>query len=146
MLKNCCIICENDPSAHSFQTIYSVNPNIHLFYSCPASASQYYDSSGVIHHFTNTINAIEKPWVYILDCSGFTFQHASQIYTSIQIAKKVLEKSDILKKIYIVNYTWSMKIIINAIWFLLPESIIQKITYSENTVINLQHNYLIDII
>lgn len=146
MIKNPCPICQSTPDAHSFQTIPSVNPSIHLLYSCPAKASQYYHSSGVLQHFALTVNKINKPWVYILDCSGFTFQHASQIHTSIEIAKRVLEKEHLLKKVYIIHFAWPIKLILDAIQFILPNTVLEKITYSENKIDYLQNNYFIDIL
>ena len=144
MIKNDCLICKTTLDAHSFHTIPSINPNIHLLYSCPAKASQYFDSSGVLHHFSITVSKINKPWVYILDCSQFTLHHASQIYTSIEIAKIVLQKEHLLERVYIIHFAWPIKLIIDAIQFLLPNSILQKIKYSDYTIEYLQNNYFID--
>jgi len=137
---NPCDICNIDPTSHSFQTIPSDNPNIKLFYSCPAKATKYFESAGVIEHFKKHLEQNNHhPWGYILDCSGFTLKHATQIHTSIALAdliNGIYGKS--LKKVWIINHNWTIKILLNAMWSVLTDDLKLIIETSDKTVEQIQ--------
>jgi len=137
---NPCHICNIDPTSHSFQIIPSNNPNIHLFYSCPAKATKYFEPQGVIDHFKKHLDQNNNhPWAYILDCHGFTLQHASQINTSaslVNMIKNTYGKS--LKKVWIINHTWTIKVVFNAIWTILTDDLKKLIELSDKTVEEIQ--------
>jgi len=137
---NPCPICHLDPTSHSFHMIKSENPNINLFYSCPAKATKYFESPGVIDHFRQHLEQNNHhPWAYILDCKGFTMRHATQIGTSIALVdmiQKTYGKS--LKKVWIINYSWAIKIVLNAMWAVLSDDLKMLIETSDKTVEQIQ--------
>jgi hypothetical protein len=114
--QNPCKICTIDPTSHSFQIIPSINQQINLFYSCPAKATKYFESEGVIEHFRSHLQKNNgKPWAYVLDCEGFTLRHATQIQTSMALVDMITGKyGDSLKKVWIINPTWTIQIMIRA--------------------------------
>lgn len=140
MTMNPCHICQLDPSSHSFNKIHSENSNINLFYSCPAKATKYFESPGVIDHFKKHLEQNNHhPWAYILDCEGFTLRHATQIPTSMALAdmiQKTYGKS--LKKVWIINHSWSIKIVLNAMLLVLSDDLKMLIETSDKTVEQIQ--------
>jgi hypothetical protein len=137
---NPCHICQLDPSSHSFNKIHSENPNINLFYSCPAKATKYFESPGVIDHFKKHLEQNNHhSWAYILDCKGFTLHHATQLQTSIDLVTMVQNNyGHSLKKIWIINYSWPIKILLNAMLLVLSDDLKMLIETSDKTVEQIQ--------
>jgi len=120
--------------------IKSDNPNENLFYSCPAKATKYFESQGVIDHFRQYLEKNNHhPWAYILDCEGFTLSHATQIHTLMALADMIQNKyGKSLKKAWIINSSWPIKIILNAIWAVLSDDLKMIIETSDKTVEQIQ--------
>jgi hypothetical protein len=137
---NPCHICHIDPTSHSFQRIQWENPKVNLFYSCPAKATKYFESSGVIDHFRVHLEENNNnPWAYILDCKGFTMWHATQIHISMTLADMIQNRyGKSLKKVWIINYSWPIKIILNAILTVLSDDLKVLIETSNKTVEQIQ--------
>jgi hypothetical protein len=137
---NPCPICQTDPTSHSFHMIKSENPNVNLFYSCPAKATKYFESPGVIDHFRQYLEENNgHPWAYILDCSGFTLSHATQIQTSIALVDMIQNThGKTLKKVWIINHSWTIKIVLNTIFAVLSDDLKMLIETSDKTVEQIQ--------
>ena len=137
---NPCPICHIDPTSHSFHKIPSSNTNIHLFYSCPAKATKYFESEGVISHFRQYLEENNgHPWAYILDCEGFTLSHATQIQTSIALVDMIQNThGKALKKVWIINHSWTIKILLNTMWSMLSDDLKRLIETSDKTVEQIQ--------
>jgi len=137
---NPCPICHLDPTAHSFHIIKSENPNVNLFYSCPAKATKYFESPGVIDHFRQYLEEnSHHPWAYILDCEGFTLSHATQMTTSMALVDMIQNKyGKSLKKVWIINHSWPIKIVLNAMWAVLTDDLKMLIETSDKTVEQIQ--------
>jgi CRAL/TRIO domain len=140
MTMNPCPICHLDPTSHSFHTINSENPNVNLFYSCPAKATKYFESPGVINHFRQYLEEnSHHPWAYILDCEGFTLRHATQIHMSIVLADMIQNTyGKSLKKVWIINSSWPIKIVLNTILTILSDDLKMLIETSDKTVEQIQ--------
>ena len=137
---NPCTICQIDPNAHSFHRIWTENPTINLYYSCPAKATKYFESAGVIEHFRVHLSENgQHPWAYILDCKGYTLAHTKQINTSITLVNMVKDKYiGSLKKVWIINYSWQFQIIMNILLALLPEDIKRIVELTDKSVEKIQ--------
>jgi hypothetical protein len=125
-----CSICDRDPKSHSFVHICQEN-NIHLFYCCPAIATRYQDTEGILEHFDDTLNHFQcqsRPWKWIFDAHNFSIAHLLEFSTAIGIAKLISEKySEYLLGIHIVNANWAIRVGMNMVLPLLPERV-QRIT------------------
>lgn len=135
-----CKICKLDPTSHSFHKIRTDNHAINLYYSCPANATKYFESPGVIQHFrVHFEENANHPWAYIVDCKGYTLKHTRQINTSIKIVNMVKDKYiGSLKKVWIVNYSWQFKILMNILLALLPDDMKRIVELTDKTVEQIQ--------
>lgn len=107
-----CAICENDPTSHSFKNIGIHNNTTH-YYTCPAKASKYYDTDGIIGHYDGVLSENENNWTWIFDCEGFSTKHLLEINVGIQLAKLITKKfSHNLDRIVIINPTWHVKLVL----------------------------------
>ena len=138
---NPCNICQIDPTSHSFRKIRTCNHAINLFYSCPAKATKYYESAGVIEHFRLYLEENgDNAWAYILDCKGYTLAHTTQINTSVTLVNMVKDKYiGSLKKVWIVNYSWQFGIVMNILLALLPDDVKRMVELSDKTVEQIQN-------
>ena len=123
-----CKICENDSSSHSLKNI-GIFENITYYYTCPAKATMYYDTKGIIEHYDGVLSENNNKWIWIFDCEGFNMKHLLEINVGIQLAKLITNKfSDNLVSIIIINPTWHVKIVVELVYPFLNEhmkSIIQ---------------------
>jgi len=135
-----CPICRVEPTSHSFNQIAYSNPNIHLFYSCPAKSSKYFETEGAIEHLRLYLDKNNHhPWAYILDCEGFTLRHAMEIKASlimVNMIKDVYGHS--LKKVWVINLIWPFKLLLNVIYPLLPPHLRSIIEISDKTLVQVQ--------
>jgi hypothetical protein len=104
-----CPFCELIPSTHSL-TKLAENEACIYYYTCPAKALSYNDVSSAVQHFEGVWDEIppHKEWVWILDGTGFTFQHAMQIELTVAIAKLILKYSKNLKRVVVIHSTPSI--------------------------------------
>lgn len=108
-----CPICAIDASSHSFDLLYHMD-NVLVFYSCPANATKYNDTDGILTHFKLALDfykCCENNWEWIFDFKGFELKHIMEIRTAIGIAGIINNYSKYLTKIRIINmnrYTHTM--------------------------------------
>ena len=145
--NNPCSLCQNEPGSHSFYKIPSHNPDITLFYSCPAKASRYFDkdSKGVVDHFRLHLESLRlknntiQPWAYVLDLEGYTLRHSIQLPASIALVEMVKQNySESLEKVWIIHYSWPFKMVMNILLAILPEHIKKKIELSNSSLQQIQ--------
>lgn len=130
MLDSCCIckICEEDPTSHSFKIVGTYN-NIIYYYTCPAEATKYYDTEGIVNHYDLLLSSNKNKWAWIFDCKGFSSKHLLEIKVGIELAKLITSKhSDRLEKIVIINKNIYINTIIALIYPFLNTTIQNKIT------------------
>ena len=115
-----CPVCLLDPSSHSFRKVSEQE-----FYTCPAEASKYWDTEGILQHYTILLdNHGLTPWVWIFDCSGLEIKHMTELSTAYGIATLLNEKYGThLKKIMVKNPTWHIHAIISILWPFLNDHI-----------------------
>lgn len=137
---NPCSICHIDPTSHSFNKITSANPNINLFYSCPAKATKYFESPGVIDHFKIHLeNNKNNSWAYIIDCDGFTLRHAIEIKTTLALVDIMTnDYRESLKKVWIINLTWPMRLVLRTMWPILTTHLRSIVETSDKTLEQIQ--------
>jgi hypothetical protein len=135
-----CPICRIDPMSHSFKQIAYSNPNIHLFYSCPAKSTKYFEMEGAIEHFQLYLDKNNHhPWAYVLDCEGFTLRHAMEIKASLIIVNMIKDTyGHALKKVWIINLVWPIKILLNVIYPILPPHLRSIVEISNKTIEQIQ--------
>ena len=102
-LHNLCHICTKEPNSHSFHKISEYE-----FYTCPAQASKYDDTDGILNHYRLYLeNHWPKPWIWIFDSKGFELKHMMELQTAYGIVSLLNQKyGKHLKKIIIINPTW----------------------------------------
>jgi len=129
-MENICKTCFINPLNHSCE-IYKEN-NIFNIYTCPGKSIKYDDSEGIIKHFSTVINTVENhDWMITVDCYDFSYKHAMQIYTAIELIKIILQKNKYLKKINIINSNTFIYITINACLYLLNDNM-KALIYIDN--------------
>lgn len=111
-----CKICENDPSSHSLKNIGTFD-NITYYYTCPAKATKYYDTEGIIEHYDGVLSENNNRWIWIFDGEDFNMKHLLEINVGIQLAKLITNKfSDNLDSIIVINSTWYIKCVLNLVY------------------------------
>lgn len=110
-----CKICEDDPTSHSLKNM-GVIDNITYYYTCPAKATKYYDTEGIIDHYDGVLSENKNKWTWVFDCEGFNTKHLLEINVGIQLAKLITNKfSHNLDKIIIINQTWHVKVVLDLL-------------------------------
>ena len=110
-----CPICDKDPSSHSFKLI-SKKDNINYFYTCPARASKYNDTQGILFHYRSYLQTnYPQPWIWIFDSKDFSAKHTLNIELAYKLSKLIDEFSSTLQKIEIINPTWHVKVMIKIV-------------------------------
>lgn len=100
-----CPICLLDPLSHSL-TNFLEKDNTYYFYTCPAKSKLYYDTNSIINHYNGVLSDIpeNKKWIWVLDVTGFGFNHFLQIEVATELSKLISSKfSENLEKIIIIN-------------------------------------------
>lgn len=117
---NLCPICIKEPNSHSFRKISE-----HNFYTCPAQASKYDDTEGILTHYRLHLEKHgTNPWIWIFDCKGFELKHMLELQTAYGIVSLLNEKYGThLKKIIIINPTWHIHSILIIIMPFLKKNI-----------------------
>jgi hypothetical protein len=111
-----CKICEDDPSSHSLKNMGSYD-NITYYYTCPAKATKYYDTNGIIEHYDGILSENTDKWIWVFDGEDFTMKHLLEINVGIQLAKLITNKfSHNLVNIIIINPTWHIKIVMDLVY------------------------------
>jgi len=110
-----CNTCLNDPTSHSLQNIGTFD-NITYYYTCPAKATKYYDTEGIIDHYDGVLSENTNKWIWIFDCQGFNTKHLLEINVGIQLTELITNKfSHNLDNIIIINPSWHVKIILQLL-------------------------------
>jgi hypothetical protein len=87
LMKEICMICNEDFTAHSFNHICNTLEGGDIFYTKVSNASKYDDTDGITKHFTNYLNYINpEKWSWVVDCEDFGLKHTFGIKTGIQLA------------------------------------------------------------
>jgi len=137
-MEHLCPICAIDASSHSFECLYNDNGML-VFYTCPAKATKYNDSDGILAHFKNVLDHYtDNYWKWIFDFQGFELKHALEITTAIGISKLINEYSNYLIEIDVINtngYTYNMMRLITPF---LNEGVKNKIKLNQNKM-NILH-------
>jgi hypothetical protein len=125
-----CIICDNEPGSHSFYKINTIN-NINIFYTCPAKATKYWDTKGILAHYEEVLEENgENEWIWIFDSHLFGFKHSLEISTALGILKLLKHKyGKYLKEIRIINNSIYIKSFYNLLYPFIPNKIIKIIRW-----------------
>lgn len=119
-----CKICINNPGSHSFEYI-GVRNGRRLYYTCPAKATMYWDTEGILKHYEEVLEQNgEHPWTWLFDGEDFGFMHSLQIATAIGIIDLLKNKyGKCLMEIRIINPTVYIKSLYRIIYPFLDEKI-----------------------
>ena len=80
-----CQICIDEPGSHSFYLL-AKNNEINYYYTCPAKASKYWDTEGILNHYEEILSDNNnQDWIWVFDSKNFGFAHSLQISTAIGI-------------------------------------------------------------
>lgn len=114
-----CEDCQKDPTSHSLKNLGLSDFNgkeVTYFYTCPAKATKYNDSDGIIKHYNGVLSENKTDWIWILDGEGFGAKHLLEINVGIQLSKLITQKySHNLKKIIVINPSYNIKLIFNLL-------------------------------
>ena len=125
-----CIICDQDPGSHSFEFYGKTNEGIYMYYTCPANATRYYDTKGILNHYAEVLEQNNNnKWIWIFDSQGFDIKHSLEIETAIGIIEILSQYDDSLCQIQIVNANLLIKTFYTLIYPFLSTNIINKIRW-----------------
>lgn len=127
-----CRVCREDPSSHSLKDL-GTRDEVTLFYTCPANATKYNDTAGIINHYDGVLGENKKDWIWIFDGKGFGAKHMMEIGTGIALAKLITNKyGHNLKKIIIINPSWNIKTVLEIVTPFLSPRLRNLITMRKN--------------
>ena len=125
-----CQICFDEPGSHSFYFLKSEN-DINYYYTCPAVASKYWDTEGIINHYEEILDLNgNKPWIWIFDSKDFGLKHSLQTGVAFGILQILKDKyGKYLKEIQIINPSIYIKSLYAVIYPFLTEELIDIIKW-----------------
>ncbi len=125
-----CIICEKEPGSHSFEYRGKNSNLVNIYYSCPAKATKYWDTKGIIAHYKELLDENNhQPWSWYFDSTGFGFVHSLEIATALGLVALLKEHNDSLQSIHIIYPTIYIKALYNIIKPFLTSDLIKKIDW-----------------
>lgn len=109
---------------------------IAVYYTNPKKAKVNKNTGSILEHYTTALSTIgEREWKWIFDGEGFDISYVLNSQAGTRIANCLKGTcGDNLQEIKIINPTWHIKTIINALWPFLNNNIKQKITYLDDRV------------
>lgn len=113
-----CPVCKHTPESHSLKRVRETEDCVY-FYTCPAQATRYNDTEGILTHYRGVLTEIPvgKEWVWVFDAQGFTMAHAMEFTLATKMATMITQEfGDTLRQIYIIHPTSFIHITINVIW------------------------------
>jgi hypothetical protein len=125
-----CEICIKEPGSHSFELLKQDN-NVNYYYTCPAKASKYWDTPGILNHYREVLDSNNhRPWIWVFDGEGFGLKHSLKIDTALGLIRLLKEQyGDSLMEIHIINPGIYIKSFYTLIYKFLNNDIIQKIRW-----------------
>jgi hypothetical protein len=103
--------------------------NIEYYYTCPAKATRYNDTVGIISHYEGVLREINQPWVWVFDGTGFNFIHSLEIDIGIQLVS-ILSKNVHLYKIMVIHPTIYVSMIYTVLYPFLGERLRDMIEFN----------------
>ena len=90
LMKQLCLTCNENFTAHSFNYMCDTLEVGQLFYTKISNASQYDDTEGIVKHCSNYLN-YKNPvkWSWIIDFDEFGLKHTLGLNTGIQLSKLI---------------------------------------------------------
>lgn len=122
-----CEDCKKDPTSHSLKNL-GIKDGVTYFYTCPAKATKYYDTDGIIKHYDGVLSENKTDWIWIFDGDGFNTKHLLEINVGIKLTQLISQKySESLKKIIVINPSWNIKLVLDLLYPFLSNYLKQKI-------------------
>lgn len=124
-----------DKKNYTFSKISEKNGLV-VYYTNPKKAKSNKNTGSILEHYTTSLSTIgEKKWQWIFDADGFDISYVLDARAGTRIANCLKGTcGDNLQEIKIINPTWHIKTIINALWPFLNNNIKQKIKYLDDRV------------
>lgn len=118
-----CRACAESPGSHSFVGV-GESDGATLFYTCPAKATQYKDTSGILAHYDGMLSDLRgRPWRWLFDAEGFEMKHAMELGTAVGLAKMIRDKYGAsLQEVVILNPTWHVRAVLRVVLPFLGEA------------------------
>ena len=125
-----CVICDEEPGSHSFEFRGKTDNSINLYYTCPAKATKYWDTKGILAHYEEVLEQNNhEPWIWMFDGQNFGFKHSLEIATAIGLISILKKHNDSLQNIHIIHPTIYIKAMYTVIKPFLSSELIQKISW-----------------
>jgi len=127
-----CQICFEEPGSHSFYFLKEEN-DINYYCTCPSKASKYWDTEGIVNHYTEILELNgSKPWIWIFDSTDFGLKHSLQIGVALGILNLLKEKyGNYLQEIQIINPSNYIKSMYNILVPFLSQNLVDIIKWHE---------------
>jgi hypothetical protein len=125
-----CLICDKEPGSHSFEFYGKTKEGVYMYYTCPADASKYWDTEGILNHYREVLEKNNNnKWCWIFDSKGFDVKHSLEIGTAIGIINILSKYDNSLCEIQILNGNTLIKGFYTFIYPFLSTNIINKIKW-----------------
>ena len=124
-----CQDCKYTPNYHSFHLLTENDEELY-YYSCPAETKYYNDPDGLYNHIQLILTTISKPWIWVFNAAAYNIKHATCFTLNSRLLQLVSEYSGLkLKKIIIINQSFTMKMLVNFSWCYIPQRIKDKVVF-----------------
>lgn len=126
-----CQTCIDEPGSHSFDFIGTNEDNIKMYYTCPAKASKYWDTKGILLHYKELLEANDgHPWIWIFDGAGFDLTHSMQVATALGIIHLLKSRyGKFLIEIRIIHPSIYIRSFYGMIYQFMPQELIDIIKW-----------------
>ena len=124
-----CPICLLNPGSHSLTKLYE-RENIEYYYTCPAKATRYNDTVGIVAHYEGVLREINGNWVWVFDGEGFNLEHSLCIDLAIKLVGVVTKYTERLDRIVIINPTIYVSVIYTVLYPFLSEKMKRIIEFN----------------
>ncbi len=127
-----CPICDAEPGSHSFEFYGKTNEGIYMYYTCPAAASKYWDTEGILNHYKEVLEQNNNnKWMWLFDSKGFGIKHSMEMATAMGIIKILSKYENSLCEIQILNANPLIKTFYLLIYQFLSIDTVNKIKWQQ---------------
>lgn len=137
-----CSVCAAEPGSHSMDKLDAdaipqqvrdtgpIDDATVAFYGCPAKASKYHDTQGILDHYDGVLaDHAGQPWIWIFDGAGFGLALSMNVGVAIGLAKILRKHSATLQRIVVLNPSMYITTLYHIVCPFLSAPVVAKIVF-----------------